>query len=289
MRRQARHVRAGAARARLLVAPESAPGFRSFLLVCLGAVGIGWALRGERYLSPERGVGYALGLLGLGLIVGQLVYSVRKRARSVGRTGRLRVWLDVHMWLGILGPAAILFHSNFSVGAFNSAVALAALFLVVASGLVGRFLYRQIHAGLFDRRLELGWLEQDLRLERGALAGLLQHAPEVAERLRAFEVGLLARPPGPLRSAWRFLCAGRRAARARSGCRASLRRGVLGAVALDGDDALDALDHYLAAVVRVARFTAFERLFALWHPFHVPLCALLFGAATLHVIAVHWY
>jgi len=282
-------VRAGAARARLLVAPEGAPGFRAFLLICLGALAVGWGLRGELYLSPERGVGYALGYLGLGLMLVQLLYSVRKRARSAGRAGRLRLWLDVHMWLGILGPAAILFHANFSVGAVNSAVALAAMLLVVASGLAGRFLYRQVHAGLFDRRLELRWLAQDLRKERGALAGLLQHAPEVSERLRAFEAGLLARPPGALRSAWRFLCAGLRAARARRGCRESLLRPAFGAVALDGDDALEALDHYLDAVVRVARFTVFERLFALWHPLHVPLCALLFGAATLHVIAVHWY
>jgi hypothetical protein len=281
-------VRAGAARARLLVAPEGAPGFRAFLLVCLAVVAAGWGLRGERYLSPEQGVGYALGLVGLALLLCQLLYSVRKRARSAGSAGRLHTWLGAHMWLGILGPTAILFHSNFRVGAFNSVVALACMGLVVASGLVGRFLYRKVHARLFDRRLELRWLEQDLRLERGALAGLLQHAPEVAERLRSFETGLLARPPGPARSAWRFVSAGFRSARARSACRALLRRPAR-AVELDREEALEALDHYLAAVVRVTRFTSFERLFALWHPLHVPLCALLFGAATLHVIAVHWY
>ena len=258
------------------------------MLLCLGAVAAGWLLRGERYLSPERGVGYALGITGLSLLVLQLLYSVRKRTHRAVAAGPLRVWLDVHMWLGILGPAAILFHSNFEVGAFNSAIALATLLLVVSSGLVGRFLYRKIHAGLFEKRLELRWLEQDLRLERGALAGLLQHEPDVAERLRAFEAGLLEKPPTAARSAWRFVSASSRAARARRACRALLRR-PLRAIELDRDEALDALDHYLAAVVRVARFSAFERLFALWHPLHVPLCALLFGAATLHVIAVHWY
>jgi hypothetical protein len=269
-------------------APEGAPGFRAFLLICLGVLAAGWLLRGERYLSPERGVGYGLGLFGLALLVSQLLYSAHKRSAGARAPGRLRLWLDVHMWLGILGPAAILFHSGFRVGAFNSAVALGAMLLVAASGLVGRFLYRKVHARLFDRRLELRWLEQDLRQERGALGGLLQQEPGIADRLRVFEDQLLKRPPGLPRSTWRFLSAGLRAGRTRRACRAQLRRPAH-VVELDRDEALAALDHYLAAVVRVARFSAFERLFALWHPLHVPLCALLFGAATLHVIAVHWY
>jgi len=269
-------------------APDGAPGFRAFLLLCLGALAAGWLLRDERYLSPERGVGYGLGLFGVALLLSQLVYSLRKRAPAGRAAGSLRIWLDVHMWLGILGPAAILFHSGFRVGAFNSAIALGAMLLVAASGLVGRFLYRKVHARLFDRRLELRWLEQDLRQERGALAGLLQQEPEMAERIRMFEDALLKQPPGPVRSSWRFLSAGFRAGGTRRACRAQLRRPAR-FVELDRDEALAALDHYLAAVVRVARFSAFERLFALWHPLHVPLCALLFGAATLHVIAVHWY
>jgi hypothetical protein len=50
-----------------------------------------------------------------------------------------------------------------------------------------------------------------------------------------------------------------------------------------------AVDDYLADVVRVVRFAAYERLFALWHVLHVPLCILLFGAAAIHVLAVHMY
>jgi len=49
------------------------------------------------------------------------------------------------------------------------------------------------------------------------------------------------------------------------------------------------VDRYLNAVVRVAQYTAFERLFALWHLAHLPFVYLLIISAVVHVIAVHAY
>ena len=46
---------------------------------------------------------------------------------------------------------------------------------------------------------------------------------------------------------------------------------------------------YLSGVVRVAQFTAYERLFALWHMAHVPFVYILVVSAIAHVIAVHAY
>jgi hypothetical protein len=47
--------------------------------------------------------------------------------------------------------------------------------------------------------------------------------------------------------------------------------------------------HFLVSVVRVAQFTAYERLFALWHVLHVPFVYLLVLTACFHVFAVHAY
>jgi hypothetical protein len=49
------------------------------------------------------------------------------------------------------------------------------------------------------------------------------------------------------------------------------------------------VDQYLNAVVRVAQFTAFERIFALWHLAHLPFVYLLVISAVVHVVAVHAY
>ena len=52
---------------------------------------------------------------------------------------------------------------------------------------------------------------------------------------------------------------------------------------------IDAVAAHLAAVRRVARFSFYERVFALWHALHLPLCFLLFISAGIHVYAVHSY
>jgi hypothetical protein len=49
------------------------------------------------------------------------------------------------------------------------------------------------------------------------------------------------------------------------------------------------IDRYLEAVVRVAQFTAYERMFALWHLAHLPFVYLLVISAVVHVVAVHAY
>ena len=46
---------------------------------------------------------------------------------------------------------------------------------------------------------------------------------------------------------------------------------------------------YLQSVVRVAQYTAYERLFSLWHVAHVPFVYLLIISAIVHVVAVHAY
>jgi hypothetical protein len=46
---------------------------------------------------------------------------------------------------------------------------------------------------------------------------------------------------------------------------------------------------YLAAVVSVAQFSVYERVFALWHVAHVPFVYLLVVSSVVHVVAVHAY
>jgi hypothetical protein len=46
---------------------------------------------------------------------------------------------------------------------------------------------------------------------------------------------------------------------------------------------------FLTAVVKVAHFTAYEKLFSLWHVAHIPFVYLLVISAVVHVLAVHAY
>ena len=114
-------------------------------LFCVVAIVLGWRSRSEQYFVPEEGVGYALGLVGLGMMVLLLLYSVRKRWSALSSAGPVHQWFHIHMALGLLGPTAILFHSNFSLGSLNANVALLCMLTVSLSGIVGRFVYTRIH------------------------------------------------------------------------------------------------------------------------------------------------
>jgi hypothetical protein len=49
------------------------------------------------------------------------------------------------------------------------------------------------------------------------------------------------------------------------------------------------VDAYVAALVKEAQFSAYERLFSLWHALHIPLFVMLLLTGILHVVAVHLY
>jgi hypothetical protein len=49
------------------------------------------------------------------------------------------------------------------------------------------------------------------------------------------------------------------------------------------------INSYLDTVQQVAQFGTYEKLFSLWHVFHVPLIYMLVFSAIWHVIAVHMY
>ncbi len=257
------------------------------LATCLAALLLfwGWSVRDELYWTSERGLGYALGIVGLGCMVALLSYPVRKRSRRLRGVGRLPSWFRVHMLLGIAGPTAILFHANFRFGSINSTVALLSMLGVAGSGYAGRFIYARIHRGLFGERRALAQIMRDAEEGWSAAERVIQIVPELCDEVQCYEKWALDRSFGIVAACWRSLVVGFRAGslqrRAAAGLRASGRTNLW---FLES-----ALDDHLQAAARVAKFTAWERLFSLWHAIHLPLCFLLFGAALVHVVVVHMF
>jgi hypothetical protein len=245
----------------------------------------GWHVRDEVYVTARAGPGYVLGILGTTCMTTLLLYSVRKRARFLADAGPLRTWLGIHMMLGILGPVAILFHANFRLGSLNSSVSLACVLLVASSGVIGRLIYPKVHHGLTGRRTTLAEVRAVARSRKNAASATLRDHPPLAAEIDAFERFALT-PHGLVGASWNAFVLGRRARAIRRRCQRILR----GAGSRDeARRALEALHAYLEAVRRIAEYRIFERFFSLWHAFHLPFCVLLFGAAVVHVIAVHMY
>lgn len=255
---------------------------------------LGFLLPTERLITPQSGLGYAIGIVGGSMMLALLIYPLRKRQPRLSWLGGIRPWFRVHMMLGIVGPILILFHSNFSLGATNSNVALICMLIVAGSGLVGRYLYARIHRGLYGHRTTLTELKADAQRLRDA-SGESRLLPELHARLDAAEARITKGIPGvpsPISATilWRReLGALRRyvAAGLRDAARASP---VLAehAAAL-GASARRYVDVRLDTARRMAEIAACERLFALWHLLHMPLFFMLLIAGIVHVIAVHVY
>jgi hypothetical protein len=243
-------------------------------------------VRKRFYVDAEFGLGYALGIAGTSMMLLLLLYSLRKRALALRSWGPIRVWFNIHMALGVLGPVAILFHANFQLGSLNSTVALACVLLVASSGVVGRLIYPRIHHGLSSQRATLQELQRSAESGRTTLGAVVSISPGLAHELKEFEASSRATGESLLATAWSVTTVGLRS-------RAVYRRALR---TIDRDDwrsntreTRQELRAHLDAVRRVAEFRACERLFSLWHAFHLPFCVMLFTAAAIHVLAVHMY
>lgn len=251
-----------------------------------GAAGWGWINREHLPFNPEHGLGYALGITGGTMMLILLGYPLRKRARPGTRApGTIGFWFRFHMLLGLLGPLAILYHSRFTWGALNSAMALSAMLVVACSGLVGRFFYSRVHRGYSGRKLELRALKQEMDGLLTQLAGAGPADIALQERIQPFEDRAIRAGGAFWSSAAAVIGLGLETRLAQRRLLAELdghadRRSLkLGALVRE----------FFEAVRRTAEYAFYDRLLRLWHLLHLPLFILLVAAAILHIVAVHMY
>jgi hypothetical protein len=272
---------------------------RVFVAVSLLLVYVGWYFPTERYITPESGLGYALGIVGGSMMLLLLLYSLRKRVRWLGFLGSLTGWFDFHVVLGVLGPILVLYHSNFSLGATNSNVALICMLIVVASGLIGRFIYSRVQFGLHGRRLSLDELQSNAARLR-ALESTIPFMPELVDRLEWHERQVLASGPRiPVLGLAKPLAVALNAMQARWQLRRYVRNALRAAAKQSPAIAAERkrlrraaaayIDTRLVATRRVAEFEAYERLFSLWHVLHLAMFFMLLVAGVVHVIAMQVY
>lgn len=265
-----------------------------YFVAVLALLAFGIHLPTSAYLTPQSGLGYALGVTGGSLMLLLLLYPVRKRMPNARYIGSTRAWFKLHMTLGILGPALILLHSNFSLGATNSNVALVCMLIVSGSGLFGRYFHGRIHHELNGREATLDDLKEFS--SRMQLTSAVSFLPALARRIdaeqavverRCATTPLLLRPIVGV--SWALVA------------RRRLRRAVRDAIDAGADRRRDPqreplrltahryIDDRIGATRRVLEFRAFQKFFSLWHALHMPLFLMLLIAGTVHVVAVHLY
>lgn len=273
----------------------------SALLLAAGTVillYLGWQWRDAGYITAERGLGYALGIVGGVLMALLLLYPLRKKQVFLFRWGPIRHWFRLHMLFGVLGPLTILFHSSFKLGAINSNVALFSMLLVAGSGVIGRYIYTRIHYGLYGARASLSGLQERVRAAQGGFANLFRSVPEAADTLARLESWLLQERAGLVRLLtfpWVMLrCWYARRRIVRLMHRKLMRHGAQSDWSREKTRraqrvAARFVAGYIENLRRVAEIGAYERLFSWWHVLHFPLFLMMLLAGIVHVVAVHMY
>ncbi len=271
----------------------------TFGIVLCVVMSIGWLNRDEGGLTPESGIGYWLGIVGGSFMLLLLLYPLRKRVLSLTAIGSTALWFRIHMILGIVGPVLILFHANFKLGSVNSNVALAAMLIVATSGIIGRYLYSKIHLGLYGRKAQVREILADADALTRYIGDDLPVADHVVAQLNAFAQRGMTFPKGVLAGLLSLPVLGVRA----SMVRARLIGEVRQVISIEGKrlgwsrkvrrrrlaGVVELVTLHIATVKKAAVFAFYERLFGLWHVFHLPLFYLLVIAATIHVFAAHFF
>ncbi len=242
-------------------------------------------------LKPSGSIGIRLGMLGFVCFLGIYLYAIRKRWKWLGRIGKTRNWLDVHVVLGISAPLIITFHSSFKMQGL-AGIAYWIMVAVMLSGIVGRYLYSQIPRSITAAEMSL----QEMQVLTDDLARRLDEQQLVAgDELRP----LLAVPTRsevdamPLWRAlplmiWCDLVRPFRVARVR-------RRAMNGVwIVLTLGGLLPSGQTSLERVIQLARKRAWlatkiaflsktHRVFHLWHVVHRPFSYSFAVLAAIHV------
>jgi hypothetical protein len=230
-------------------------------------------------LSPPASsglFGHGIGILGFLLMLAtETLYSIRKRARSA-RWGRMRTWLQFHIFTGIVGPYLVLLHSAFEFRGLAGIVTLM-MGIVVLSGFIGRYIYTSVPHTSEGVMVTLEELERELAQTEEEIES--QFPEDVRGFLSGFQTPSMQYDVlfGRVLLRWRANAAWRKRMRDAD---AKTRQRML---------QIDVLRKRRNDLVLQIRSAAARRVLAVWHSIHIPLGISLFVAAFVHIGAALYY
>jgi len=126
--------------------------------------------------------GHGVGMVATAFMLSNFFYAVRKRTRLLTGLGDIRGWLDFHVFVGAMSPLVIAFHAAFQANNVLATSTAGALLVVMATGVVGRYIYGMVpaHGG---RAEELEDLSASFERLRAFAAPALAHVGPQAEAL----------------------------------------------------------------------------------------------------------
>ena len=235
-------------------------------------------------LKPSGTYSHGLGIIGATMIiVGVTTYSSRKRIRAFWSAGKLSSWLEFHIFLCLLGPVLVVYHTTFKAGGI-AAISLWTMLSVAASGIVGRFLYVLIPRNVKGSELSSEQINQEF--------------DRIGQSLRESEIGSslikmvdsqfasIKRPS----TIWETISTLVHLVRVKNQVRHSTNR-LLAQSHIPHHTARTiskAVSMRASLIQRSIGLRQVEKLFYYWHAIHLPFTAMMFITLAVHVGVALW-
>ena len=212
------------------------------------------------WFKPSGAFGHGLGIVGTLLIAfGVGIYIARKKYGFMQRQLRLKYLLEFHIFLCTVGPIMVLFHTSFKFGGIVS-ISFWSMVAVVASGVIGRYIYNQIPRTVQGNAISLEKLRQTQTQMHENLKNTGHFTLEEMTMLDGFQ----------------------------ENPRAQLQHAVqLMKKKNEGEATIKLVRSLLHEESRMARrirnYNRMERLFKYWHVAHKPFALIMLIFALIHI------
>lgn len=235
-----------------------------------------------RSLRPAGLISHGFGVIGSGMMLIMLLYSVRKRTRIFKNLGFLSHWLQLHIYFGIVGPLLIILHSTFKVHGLI-AVSFWSMVAVALSGVLGRYLYIQIPKTISGKELSLDELNA---LDDALTLNIQTNYTLTAENLARLE-DLIKLPENISRGTLNSLARMISSDIFRPFRYFQIRRKVSKEFGFPGK-LIRQISHTLLRKEllerRINQWSAIHQLFHYWHVIHKPFAILMYFIMLIHIL-----
>ncbi|MAM28252.1 MAG: hypothetical protein CMC13_04450 [Flavobacteriaceae bacterium] len=216
------------------------------------------------WFKPSGLFGQGLGVIGTFIIFfGVFIYILHKRYNILGKWVRLKYLLEFHIFLCSLGPVLILYHTAFKFGGIVS-VAFWSMVAVVASGVIGRFLYLQIPRTIEGRALSLKEVENS----QTDITSFLVDTYSLDEAATVQFLNFIDKNKGK-----KVTKANLRKSLENHGVPKSEQRKIFNTVRKER-----------VLTRKIARLEQMKKLFRYWHVAHMPFAIIMLVIVVVHVV-----
>ena len=227
------------------------------------------------YFKPSGLFGHGLGIIGtLLILIGVFGYIAKKRYKFLARFGRLKYWLEFHIFLCTLGPIMVLFHTAFKFGGIVS-ISFWSMVAVVLSGVIGRFIYVQIPHTIDGKELSI----EEIKVQKAKIEQLLaqKYQLELAQFDGFYDIFQSTRE----RIASNMFSQYFKDRKTIQTIRKTLKNNQIPKKSTQEIIAL--VKNELALNNRLGRLQTMKKLFQYWHVAHLPFAVIMLVIMVIHV------